>query len=579
MEDLDLERIVARLRRQGSDDAEVEVKAAGSGLGSAVWKSVSAFANTAGGLIILGLDESSSFAPVAGFDPQKIMDAVADGFGDGNVTGGRLTNPPNYRPWRDEVDGAPVVLVSVEENAPGTKPCFITTRGPGTGAFRRLDDKDVQLSPTEIFELEHQLSAHQADRESVVEARLSDLEDDRIQALIDAHTKRGSRAVLPDGTYEQHLQRLNITDGSGQVRLAGLLTTGHYPQQFCPRLFIDVTTHPGTEKSDPTAARRFVDRVTCDGPLGAMVDTAIDAVSRNLRTHSVIVGAGREDRLEIPRGVLREAITNAVIHREYHPLFTREPVTVDIHPDRVVISNPGGLWGGKTEDTLADGRSACRNATLMQIASVVPISAEVGSVAEGQGGGVAFIQHTLRTQNLRPPEYTTDLDRVRLTLYRHGRHYTDQDAWMREAAGRDVTPQEHAVLSAIRNEGGITVEEAKVQLGADSDDIRELFARLVDEEICCVGDEGALVLHRTDGGPANAKAKMTEDVSQAPHDADAGVLALLSSEEVLSARELAERDGRSLESLRPVLRRLVRGGRLVATAPPTSKNRRYRLPD
>ncbi|MBK9102948.1 MAG: hypothetical protein IPM90_16120 [Austwickia sp.] len=69
------------------------------------------------------------------------------------------------------------------------------------------------------------------------------------------------------------------------------------------------------------------------------------------------------------REVLREAIANAVVHREYHELFRGEPVTVDVYPDRVVVANPGGLWGGKTEENLDDGTSRCRNQTLMQLLS------------------------------------------------------------------------------------------------------------------------------------------------------------------------------------------------------------------
>lgn len=62
---------------------------------------------------------------------------------------------------------------------------------------------------------------------------------------------------------------------------------------------------------------------------------------------------------------LREAIANALIHRDYDSRFEGEAISIDIYEDRVEVVNPGGLWGGKSRANLADGRSCCRNATLM----------------------------------------------------------------------------------------------------------------------------------------------------------------------------------------------------------------------
>lgn len=70
-----LEGIIAHLRAAGTDDARVEVKRSGQKLSSDVWETVSAFANTAGGLIILGLSESEGFIPAKSFDLQGNLDA------------------------------------------------------------------------------------------------------------------------------------------------------------------------------------------------------------------------------------------------------------------------------------------------------------------------------------------------------------------------------------------------------------------------------------------------------------------------------------------------------------------------
>src|SRR5699024_10325220 len=111
-----------------------------------VWESVSAFANTAGGTIILGLSEAKGFSPPdEGFDIDRVRDQFVDGIGDGGVSGGRLTHPPQYGMRREEVDGAQVLVITIGANPPGGRPCFLTTRGLPGGAFKRVDDKDVRL--------------------------------------------------------------------------------------------------------------------------------------------------------------------------------------------------------------------------------------------------------------------------------------------------------------------------------------------------------------------------------------------------------------------------------------------------
>lgn len=69
-----LDEIIERLRSQGTDDGTVEAKRCGCGLSNDVWETVSAFANTAGGLILCGIDENEGFAPVSHFDLDRVRD-------------------------------------------------------------------------------------------------------------------------------------------------------------------------------------------------------------------------------------------------------------------------------------------------------------------------------------------------------------------------------------------------------------------------------------------------------------------------------------------------------------------------
>ena len=114
MTDEELDEHIARLRRQGSDDALVEVKTSKDTLSTDVWQSVSAFANTAGGCLILGVSESEGFAPLAGFRSQRIIDQIDAGLDARPGATPKVLPVPGYRVFRMQVDASPVVVVEID---------------------------------------------------------------------------------------------------------------------------------------------------------------------------------------------------------------------------------------------------------------------------------------------------------------------------------------------------------------------------------------------------------------------------------------------------------------------------------
>lgn len=205
-------------------------------------------------------------------------------------------------------------------------------------------------------------------------------------------------------SLESKLERLNFINAEGALTRAGLLAAGLYPQQFFPRLMVDVAVHPGTSKGG-SGTLRFIDRTLCEGTIGDMIGDAVRAIAKNLKRQSVIVGIGRVDQLEIPEEVLREAVANALIHRDYNPRFDGQAVNVDIFDDRIEIINPGGLYGSARKQTLARGVSSCRNAALMRLMSLVPLPPEAGSPAEGNGSGIPMMIQACRERGLKEPTF------------------------------------------------------------------------------------------------------------------------------------------------------------------------------
>lgn len=566
-----LVQAIERLRAQHNDDADYEAKSCATTLSKSVWESVSAFANTDGGTLLLGVDENKNFTVPPQFDADKTINQFVDGMGDGSKDGAKVVSPPPYSIHRDTLDGAQMVSVQVHENDAAHKPCYVKTKSVSTGSYKRQDDKDILLSPTELFEMQNVYEPSEADRTPITDADRGDLDDATVAAIIDAH--RDTKALRGAHSEMQQLERLNILDKEGHVRLAGVLIAGAYPQQFFPRLYVDVAVHPGINKSQDGEVR-FLDRVQCDGRLQEMVDDAVKAVLRNLRTYSLIEGTGRRDVPEIPTTVLREAIANAVVHREYDALFRNDPVNIDIYSNRVEISSPGGLWGGKTLQNLANGVSRCRNATLMQLLQKTPLirGDNDGSAVEGQGSGIQFMINRMKELSLAQPDFQPTFDRFRVILYRGGAELAMNQQWVRSHVGRDLPGRESSVLHTVRALGRTSVHDIRDRLGYDSDDIRAMLATLVEAGLI---RQVSTDVYEPLETPTIAN---TGDVPTPPAAALSSRQAIIDAiptSGTISARDIAESTGKSLPTVRRILHELVDDGTITAIGKKQSRLRTY----
>ena len=566
-----LVQAIERLRAQHNDDADYEAKSCATTLSKSVWESVSAFANTDGGTLLLGVDENKNFTVPPQFDADKTINQFVDGMGDGSKDGAKVVSPPPYSIHRDTLDGAQMVSVQVHENDAAHKPCYVKSKSVSTGSYKRQDDKDILLSPTELFEMQNVYEPSEADRTPITDADRGDLDDATVAAIIDAH--RDTKALRGAQSEAQQLERLNILDKDGHVRLAGLLIAGIYPQQFFPRLYVDVAVHPGINKSQDGEVR-FLDRVQCDGGLQEMVDDAFNSVLRDLRTYSLIEGTGRRDVPEIPTTVLREAIANAVVHREYDALFRNDPVNIDIYSNRVEISSPRSLWGGKTLQNLANGVSRCRNATLMQLLQKTPLirGDNDGSAVEGQGSGIQFMINRMKELSLAQPDFQPTFDRFRVILYRGGAELAMNQQWVRSHVGHDLPGRESSVLHTVRALGRASVHDIRDRLGYDSDDIRAMLATLVEAGLI---RQVSTDVYEPLETPTIAN---TGDVPTPPAAALSSRQAIIDAiptSGTISARDIAESTGKSLPTVRRILHELVDDGTITAIGKKQSRLRTY----
>jgi len=123
---------------------------------------------------------------------------------------------------------------------------------------------------------------------------------------------------------------------------------------------------------------------------------AISFVKRHINIRSEIKGVDRKDIYEIPEEALREALVNALMHRDYR--ITGSQISVDVFDDRVEITNPGGLANGFPQKALGKGVSIRRNELIADL------FARLHKV-ERAGTGIQRMRRALAKAGLREPDF------------------------------------------------------------------------------------------------------------------------------------------------------------------------------
>ena len=406
---------VERIRAAGTDLQSVEVEQAAGGLPRSTIESVCAFANARGGLLLLGLSDGD-FRPVD-IDAPKLATDLASACSDGLA--------PAVRPEIDiaRVEGRPVVVARVEQLGYQRRPCYIRTRGMERGTYLRTHDGDRRLNSYEVHVMVSGRGQPDDDTAVVPEALLDDL-DPRLTGALLRRLQETRGPVFGRASEEEVLHMMGVlaeptTDSP--VRLAGLLALGRYPQQFFPQLaasFVALPTPSGEPLADGT---RFLDNRPLDGPIPMIVSGALDAMRRNMRRRSVVVGAGRQDIWDYPIEAVREVVANALMHRDYHPSAHGSQVRIALYPDRFEVSSVGGLHGpnaGRTEidELVGRGITATRNARLAKLLEDVEIPDSGRPVCENRGSGLRATVATLHRAGMPPPRFTDDVSELRVMI-------------------------------------------------------------------------------------------------------------------------------------------------------------------
>jgi ATP-dependent DNA helicase RecG len=186
--------------------------------------------------------------------------------------------------------------------------------------------------------------------EAVAGAARADLDDEVIEDYLHRRAARLGRDL--GQREEEILAAAGALAGGGQPTVAGLLLFGREPQAYIPQSGLVYVRFVGTEPRGPGGLAGYGRREEFNGALARVIESAWSVLLQEMRGEAVVRGLQREDRMLYPTFAVREALVNAVCHRDYR--LTGRRVEIRQFDDRLEISSPGGLPGYITLDNIVD---------------------------------------------------------------------------------------------------------------------------------------------------------------------------------------------------------------------------------
>lgn len=555
----DVVEILAALRRIGGEPSRIEAKRAAGGLPKSVRETLSAFANTDGGTLLLGVDEETGFSVVELSNPVALRDGLVQ------MSRDDLTPPLQIDVEIVEVENHRIVVAEILPAPADRRPVYVTSQGIAGGSYLRGGDGDRRMTEAEIALIMAARTQPVYDREPVIGSSTADLDDDAVHRTL--RRVRSGFPKLAQSDDATVLYRLGITAGAAQespLTLAGLLVFGQYPQQYFPQLMVSVIVHAPEHSSDT----RFLDNQTVRGSIPEMVETTLSMLRRNLAVRSVITErGGRVDEVEYPLEAVREAVVNALMHRDYSPVTRGTQVQIELFPDRLIVRSPGGLYGGVVVDELGEeGISSSRNAVLASLLSdtYLPMSNEL--VAENRSSGIPAMLDVARRRGLPRPNFRSSITSFVVTMARSELLSPEVRAWI---AGLDahLPSQAHHLALAMLREGYLTNEMLR-QWGVDRIAAGQVLRDLVDQGLAV-----------KEGGRRYAQYVLDAaalSTSSDPSDVLSDIGQILRDRGDMTTGELTELMGASRTTVRKHLKSLITEGSVTAIGAAQSPRRRYR---
>ena len=350
-----------------------------------------AFANSEGGMILIGVDDDGNIKGV--FDnsiEEKIMNIC------------RNNCIPNISPGFQsiEIDGKMLAVVSVSKGS--NKPYYTVDHKYyiRVGTTKRIASKEELLR---LFQANGSLHF---DISPVEDTSMNDLNLDVVRDYFLKYNAFDLFEESKEATVRILINADIMTENDGKLRctVGGLLVFGKNPEKRLPQNGISFAHFKGMELTDELA-----DKKVLTGRIQDLAEQAMVVLRINMPTPSVINGMKREEKEEYPILVLREAIVNTLVHRNYS--IGGSKIRIFMFDDRIEFHSPGRLPNTVTVEKMKIGVSFSRNPFLVKYMENLRYIDQLGR-------GIPMILKAMKEAGAKVPHLQELGEEFILTIYK-----------------------------------------------------------------------------------------------------------------------------------------------------------------
>jgi ATP-dependent DNA helicase RecG len=247
------------------------------------------------------------------------------------------------------------------------------------------------ISLLESKTLEFKETMPNFDEIEVLEASIEDLAIENIELYLEKREKaRDIPGAAPDMEFLKKIKAVRQQNGTVHPTVAGILLFSNEPENYIPGAVIKCARFKGNDMDE------FIDQRIITGSLFAQAEETIAFFKKNIRRSAKIEGLYRTEEYEYPEKAIREALVNAICHRDYSRRGA--DIKFAIFDNRIEITSPGGLLPNVSIEDLGTGVYELRNKVVGKILN------ESGLI-EGYGTGVLRIRKYIQEKGLTQPEF------------------------------------------------------------------------------------------------------------------------------------------------------------------------------
>jgi len=366
---------------------------------------LAAMANTASGIIVLGVDDKSR--EIRGIPPDKLD--IVEGWLR-SICNDSIDPPLDCvirKLFVPDQQGSEKTILRIDV------PRSLFVHKSPNGYFRRIGSSKREMKPdvlARLFQQRSQVRLIRFDEQTVPGTSLDDLNPKLWNRF---------RTVISPKADQEFLEKMKLIakdeEGAMQATVSGILMASDTPESFMSSAFIQAVCYRGTERN----AAYQLDAKDITGPLDVQIRDACKFVERNMRVFA-IKAPNRIETPQLSMNAVFEAVVNAAAHRDYSIYGSK--IRLHLSSDRLEIFSPGSIPNTMTIESISERQSA-RNELISSLLARCPMNVDaIGSqrnfIMDKRGEGVPIIITESEKLSGRKPEYRLlDDSELMLTIF------------------------------------------------------------------------------------------------------------------------------------------------------------------